>query len=132
MSNSCRRGPVERDSLAGVLGITHYTVPAGDTATFRDSVLVALEAFASCPGYVDGHVARSIDDTTLWTMTVRFDSAGSYRRALSSYRVKAEAVPVMYLAQERPSAFEPLASHDGTAMQTFNSDVNAMPERGRR
>lgn len=113
-----------------MLGITRYCTDESTALGFSEKLAAALAAFASCPGFVSGQVARATDDPHLWTLIVDFESMGSYRRALSSYRVKAEAVPVMYLAVDAPSAFEPVAAHDGDALRVFESDLVTDGTRG--
>jgi len=89
-------------------------VPAGDSAEFLALARPALAALAACPGFVSGEVGRAVDDGSLFVMSTRWQSVGTYRRALSSYDVKVNAVPLMYRAIDEPSAFEPLlASVDG-------------------
>ena len=61
---------------------------------------------AERPGYVDGRVGRNLDDPTLWVLTTRWDDVGAYRRALSSYDVKLQAVPLLSRAVDEPSAYE--------------------------
>ena len=39
-------------------------------------------------------------------LTTRWDSVGTYRRALSSYDVKLAAVPTLSRALDEPSAYE--------------------------
>lgn len=94
------------------------------------ALATALAAFASCTGYRSGQIAQATDDPQLWTMVVDFDTMGNYRRALSSYRVKAEAVPVMYLACDEPSAFAPTASHDGQQLTEHTTDLIVGGTRG--
>jgi len=42
----------------------------------------------------------------LWTLTTRWRDTGSYRRALSSFEVKAVAVPLLSRAIDEPTAYE--------------------------
>jgi hypothetical protein len=51
----------------------------------------------------------------LWTLTTRWDSVGSYRRALGSFEVKLHAVPLMYRAVDEPTAFEELLAWEPDA-----------------
>lgn len=68
----------------------------------------ALAALAARPGFVSGDVGRAVDDPGLFVLATRWESVGTYRRALSSYDVKVHAVPLMYGAVDEPSAFESL------------------------
>ncbi len=76
---------------------------------FLDRAHAALRVLAERPGYLDGAIGRSTDDPTLWLMTLRWDSVGAYRRALSAYDVKVAAVPLLSTAIDEPTAFEVLA-----------------------
>ena len=69
-----------------------------------------LAGFDGCGGV---EVARASDDATLWTVVSRWDSVGSYRKALSSYDVKLNAVPFLSRAIDEPTAFEVLFGVDG-------------------
>jgi hypothetical protein len=93
-----------------MLVVTRYQVLDADRTTFRDDALRALGVLVESHGCTGGHLGRSIDDPTLWTLTTTWDSVGSYRRALSRYDVKLVAVPLMYRAIDEPTAFEELAT----------------------
>ena len=69
----------------------------------------ALDALRTRPGFVDGDVARNLDEPDLWLLTTRWKDVGSYRRALSSYDVKVAAVPTLSTAIDEPSAYEAVA-----------------------
>lgn len=90
--------------------MSRYRVPEQDAVEFHGRGLEALNALAEQPGFVRGHLARSVDDRLLWSLTTEWVNVGAYRRALSSYDVKARAVPVMLHALDEPSAYEALAT----------------------
>ncbi|TIC84830.1 antibiotic biosynthesis monooxygenase [Nocardioides sp. GY 10113] len=77
---------------------------AGDR--IRADLEEAHALLAACPGYLEGRLGRSLDDPDLWVLSTRWESVGAYRRALSSYDVKAGAVPVLSRAIDEPSAYE--------------------------
>jgi hypothetical protein len=58
------------------------------------------------PGYVDGAVGRNLDEPDLWVLTTRWENVGAYRRALSSYDVKLQGIPVLSRAIDEPGAYE--------------------------
>ncbi len=95
-----------------MLVVTRHAVAESDGEAFLASARTALESLSRCRGYVRGHAARSTDDPRLWLLSTEWRSVGDYRRALSSYDVKVHAVPVMYTAQDEPSAFEVLLALD--------------------
>lgn len=68
----------------------------------------ALGALGSCAGFRRGSIGSSTDEDGLWCLVTEWDGVGAYRRALSSSRVKLEAVPVLALAVDEPGAFEVL------------------------
>jgi quinol monooxygenase YgiN len=92
-----------------VLVAMRFRVPEAGAEDFLDQAQAALRALAQCPGYVDGGVGRATDDPTLWLISLRWDSVGAYRRALSGYDVKVAAVPLLSTAIDEPTAYELLA-----------------------
>jgi hypothetical protein len=89
-----------------VLVLTRYRVADSESASFATQADAALAALSTRRGFVDGHVARNVDDPHLWTLTTRWDGVGSYRRALSAYDVKTTAVPLLSRAIDEPTAYE--------------------------
>lgn len=87
-----------------------------DDVSFRADLEKALAALAARPGFEDGRLGRNVDDPGLWVMVTRWRDVGSYRRALSSYEVKMDAVQTLSRAIEEPSAFEPLDGELNTAV----------------
>lgn len=89
-----------------MLVLTRYHVPDSESASFAAQADAALVALSTRTGFVDGHVARNVDDPHLWTLTTRWVGVGSYRRALSAYEVKTTAVPLLSRAIDEPTAYE--------------------------
>ena len=92
--------------------ITRYSVPEADTEAFRSDADAAVEVLSQRPGFRWHRIGRAADDPTLWTVVTEWDGAGFYRRALSSYEVKVNAVPLLSRAIDEPSAFEILDTAD--------------------
>lgn len=90
----------------GVIVVNRFRVPQSAAEGFRAQVAQAHAALAARPGYVDGVVGRNVDDPELWVLTTSWENVGSYRRALSSYDVKVDAVPLLSRALDEPSAYE--------------------------
>jgi hypothetical protein len=65
-------------------------------------------------GFVRGTVGRAMDDPTLWVLETQWEDVGSYRRALSSYEIKATVVPLLSYAVDEPSAFEVIVGEGAT------------------
>lgn len=106
-----------------MLVVTRYRVPADHAVSFRDRARVALDALAARPGWLAGHIGRATDDPTLWVLTSEWENVGSYRRALSAYQVKVDAVPLLSLAIDEPTAFELLTSTEFSDRAADADDV---------
>nr|WP_242680416.1 antibiotic biosynthesis monooxygenase family protein [Nocardioides sp. IC4_145] len=95
--------------------VNRFRVPEGDER-FRADLQRAHETLAARAGYVTGLIGRNVDDPALWVLTTTWENVGAYRRALSSYDVKLDAVPVLSRALDEPSAYEPV--DPGTVLNT--------------
>lgn len=102
--------------------VSRYRVPPGGQAEFLRLAQPALAALAARSGFVTGELGRAVDDGGLFVLSTRWESVGSYRRALSSYEVKVHAVPLMYRAVDEPSAFESLLSVVDGEVVAFRGD----------
>jgi quinol monooxygenase YgiN len=89
-----------------VLVVNRFRVPAADGEAFRAELTAAHDVLAERPGYVEGRIGRNLDDPSLWVLTTRWENVGAYRRALSAYDVKLQAVPLLSRAVDEPSAYE--------------------------
>ena len=89
-----------------MLVVSRFRVPPPDAGVFRSDMEVAQAALAARPGYVDGTLGRNVDDPELWVLATRWENVGAYRRALSAYDVKLNAVPLLSRALDEPSAYE--------------------------
>ena len=89
-----------------MLVVNRFRVPLEDGEAFRAELTAAHDVLAERPGYVEGQVGRNLDDPTLWVLTTRWENVGAYRRALSAYDVKLQAVPLLSRAIDEPSAYE--------------------------
>lgn len=79
-----------------------------DENAFIPRATAALAALAGRPGYVSGSFGRSADEPHLWCLVTRWESVGTYRRALSAFEVKVEATPLLAESLDEPSAYEVL------------------------
>ncbi len=95
-----------RNTLAHVIVVNRFRVPAEQQDQFREDLQRARETLAERPGFTHSTVGRNTDDPELWVLTTEWESVGSYRRALSAYDVKLTAVPVLSRAVDEPSAYE--------------------------
>jgi hypothetical protein len=102
-----------------VLVVSRFRVPVEDGESFRTELAAAHAVLADRPGYVEGQVGRNLDEPTLWVLTTRWENVGAYRRALSSYDVKLQAVPLLSRAVDEPSAYELV--EPGTVLNTSST-----------
>ncbi|HNA97869.1 MAG TPA: hypothetical protein PKX56_00905, partial [Marmoricola sp.] len=79
---------------------------ASGVLDFGHELETARDALSQCVGFQDGQVARNLDEPDLWCLVTRWADVGSYRRALSSYQVKLNVVPLLSRALDEPSAYE--------------------------
>ena len=89
-----------------MLVVSRFQVPVEDGEAFRADLTKALDVLAERSGYVDGRIGRNLDDPSLWVLTTRWENVGAYRRALSAYDVKLNAVPLLSRAVDEPSVYE--------------------------
>lgn len=89
-----------------MLAIARFTISLAAAYQFAGQIEQAHSALADCEGYIDGEVGHNLDDPTLWVLMTRWRNVGSYRRALSSTRVKMEAIAVLAQAIDEPGAYE--------------------------
>ncbi len=91
-----------------MLVVNRFRVTEEDAEGFRVELRAAHDVLAAQRGYEGGRLGRNVDDPTLWAMATWWRDVGSYRRALSAYDVKLNAVPLLSRAVEEPSAYEDL------------------------
>jgi hypothetical protein len=99
-----------------MLVVNRFRTDDSDDPAFRADLERALAVLSARIGFEDGRLGRNLDDPTLWVMVTRWKDVGSYRRALSSYEVKMDAVQTLSRAIEEPSAFEALDGDLNTAV----------------
>jgi len=80
----------------------------------RGELEVCVTQFAARPGFVAGTVGRALDDPTLWVLTTSWENVGAYRRALSSYDIKMQVIPMHAHAIDEPSAYEVIIGEGAT------------------
>jgi len=89
-----------------VLAINRFKIKLGKAAHFETQIKAALAAFSACDGFQNGEIGQNLDDPTLWALMTQWKNVGSYRRALSSTRIKMEVVPLLAQAIDEPGAYE--------------------------
>ena len=89
-----------------VIVINRFRSTDPDDSVQRARLEEALAVLSVQRGYVDGHVARNVDDPDLWLLQTQWQGPGAYRRALSAYDVKMRAWSLLGEAVDEPSAYE--------------------------
>ena len=98
-----------------MLVVTRHRNPQSQAREFLAAAKRALAALSEQPGYRGGRIGRATDDPSLWMISTKWTDVGSYRRALSVYQVRVEAVPLLSTACDEPSAFEVFYADDHDA-----------------
>lgn len=105
--------------------VTKHVVPVEEQATWLDAAEVALRALGAQKGFEGGEIGAAVDQPDLLLITTRWASVGDYRRALSSFDVKLNAMPLLYGAENEPSGFEVLRELDSAGELTQHTPVIA-------
>ena len=109
--------------MADWVVMMRFEVADGGADAFRVEAREVARLLAGLEGCRGVDVTRASDDRTLWTMVARWDSVGSYRKALSSYDVKLKAVPFLSRAIDEPTAYEVLFGVDAAGERAASSDL---------
>jgi quinol monooxygenase YgiN len=105
-----------------VLVINRFRIVPEPAEDFRRAITAAHTVLADQAGYVGGTVGRNVDDPELWVLETRWESVGTYRRALSAYDVKVTAWPVLAQSIDEPSAYE-VVDADGAELNRVEPRV---------
>jgi quinol monooxygenase YgiN len=97
-----------------VLVISRFRYDDDLTDRARTELDTCLTKLGVHAGFVRGTVGRAMDDPTLWVLETQWEDVGSYRRALSSYEIKATVVPLLSYAVDEPSAYEVIVGEGAT------------------
>lgn len=92
--------------------VIRFRVPQSAQAEFVAKLETAVEVLSRQRGFVSARTGRNADDPELLALTMDWVNIGSYRRALSPYEVKLAAVPLLSLAIDEPTAYDPLEPAD--------------------
>lgn len=89
-----------------MIAISRFRVPEDRAEEFIGQAEAAILALSAADGFLSGDLGRNTDEPTLWALVTRWRDVGSYRRGLGSFRAKLEAVPILSLSIDEPSAYE--------------------------
>lgn len=98
-----------------MLVVTRFIVPESEALSFAGRAERAVAAMSTRPGFRFARVGQAADDPARWVLVSEWDGVGAWRRALSNYDVRVEAVPLLALAEDEPGAYELMHSLDGSA-----------------
>jgi quinol monooxygenase YgiN len=103
--------------------VMRFVVSDAETGQFRADATSASRVLGACDGCLGIDVARASDDPAQWIVTARWASVGDYRRALSSFDVKLQAVSFLSRAIDEPTAFEVLFAVDEAGEREVSGDL---------
>jgi quinol monooxygenase YgiN len=104
--------------------VTRHRVNQSDLAQWLESAKTALAPLADRPGCISADIGCATDDANLVTIVTRWEGVGAYRRALSSFEVKALSIPFLSTAIDEPSAFE-VVHHRANGIGTDSAPARA-------
>lgn len=105
--------------------ISRFEVAVHDRASFLVDAEAALDALTAQAGCLAAALGQSTDEPALLLLRTEWAGIGAYRKALSSFDVKVNAVPLLSRAIDEPSAFESIRVWDGSAILRAESGLAA-------
>jgi quinol monooxygenase YgiN len=100
------RDPARQPETASLLVVSRFRVGDPERAAFLADAARALEALAAQPGCLVASIGQSTDESGLIAVRTEWAGVGAYRRALSAFDVKVNAIPLLSAAVDEPSAYE--------------------------
>lgn len=88
-----------------MFAIARFELSADEQGDFLTDLERAHQALAACEGYLSGRIGRNTDEPSLVALVTEWRNIGSYRRALSNYQVKLNAVPILARAIDEPGGY---------------------------
>jgi quinol monooxygenase YgiN len=89
-----------------VLVVTRFIVPESEATPFAARAERAIAALSARPGFRSARVGQAPDDVQRWVLVSEWEGVGAWRRALSNFDVRVEAVPLLAMAEDEPGAYE--------------------------
>ncbi len=100
------RDPARPSETASLLVVSRFRVGDAARAAFLADAGRAVEALAAQAGCLAASIGQSTDESGLIVIRTEWSGVGAYRRALSSFDVKVNAIPLLSAAIDEPSAYE--------------------------
>ena len=91
---------------ASLLVVSRFRVAEEERAVFLAAAGRAVAALAAQSGCLAVSIGQSTDESGLIVIRSEWAGVGAYRRALSAFDVKVEAIPLLSSAIDEPSAYE--------------------------
>jgi hypothetical protein len=91
---------------AALLVVGRYRVADPQRRQFLADADRAIDALAAQSGFLRGSIGQAVDESDLFVIRTEWAGVGAYRRALSAFDVKVNAVPLLSTAVDESSAFE--------------------------
>ena len=110
---------------AGLLVVSRFRVPDDERAAFLVAAAAAMDALAAQAGCRSISLGQSTDDSGLLAISSEWDGVGAYRRGLSAFDVKVNAVPLLSRAIDEPSAYEVVRRTDAAGTVVAASGLAA-------
>jgi len=113
-------------AAAQLLVVNRFRVSgAAARVEFLSAAESALAALTAQGGCLAASLGQAADDADLLVLRTEWEGIGAYRRALSAFDVKVNAVPLLSSAIDEPSAYEVVRHWDGSAIVASASGLAA-------
>jgi hypothetical protein len=89
-----------------MLVITRHRVAQNELPQWLISAKASLAPLASQAGCISAEIGLATDEPDLVAVVTRWESVGTYRRALSNFEVKMHSIPFLSTAIDESTAYE--------------------------
>lgn len=117
--------PHSSGAVPALVVVSRFRVEGHERTRFLDDAARAMDALGAQSGCVALSLAQSTDDAELLLLRSEWSGVGAYRRALSAFDVKVNAVPLLSCAIDEPSAYEVIRDGAGAGATVTASGLAA-------
>lgn len=110
---------------AVLLVVSRFRLSPADRPGFLVDADRAMASLAARPGCRSVSLGQSTDEEGLLVIRSEWDGVGAYRRALSDFDVKVNAIPLLSSAIDEPSAYEVVRHRDASGTTAAPSGLAA-------